>query len=262
MSEAEVRDATASGVGVVAAVELVVLVHEVLAEKVHKVVEGLGVGVVVGLEVDLDAVDDVVGAVQLGGVVGELLHGDVGEVAEIGVEVPELAVVVVVVGLDLLPAIHARVEERGDGLDALDFRVGLGSLQVVGVKVDADVAHSGVGAGVGVASAAVGVALAGPELDVTAVRQDGGEVVGGGLGGRVELLDVGSEASAVARGHHSADVVRLAEEGAVGVRGMTPLVSRVVGSRSGANSHGRDGNGAHGSSEGKKRKNENEQRDT
>ena len=159
-----------------------------------------------------------------------------------GVEVSELASVVVVVLLDLGPAVHARVEEGHDGLHLVDLVVDRHGGLVVGVKVDRHVAHVLLERhGDLAARAPVRVRLAGPELDVATVGVD--DVDLGVLGGGVVVLDVGGPLGPVARRHDVALVLGAVER-AVGVDGVAPgedLAAPELGR--GGGGAGRDGQG-------------------
>jgi len=165
-----------------------------------EVLERVLVRVLVRLEVDLNPAEVLVLAVELRGLLRELPELRGREVVEVGVEVAEVAGVVVVVVLDHVPPVQAGVEKSDDLFDALGAGVDVGGLFVIDVVVRREVA--GV---LGGGPACLGVRLGGhlgPELYIATIgvnRRDLG-VRDGRVG--VESFNVLGPVGRVARGHH------------------------------------------------------------
>ncbi len=117
-----------------------VLITEIAGNSLYVALKARLVRIHVRLKIDLDAVNDVLRAVELGGILGEAVHGEGRKVTEVRVKVTKLAAIKGVVRLDLLPAVHARVDERDSALDAMCLAVDLGSCSVVRVVKDRNVA--------------------------------------------------------------------------------------------------------------------------
>ena len=166
----EVGDGAPLRVLVVFAVELPAFVPQVGSNLLYVFVQGCFVRLAVRFKVDLQAIEVVARiavAVQVGGVVGKSNDTGVRQVTKVWVEVAEFAAIIVVIGGNLLPAIHARVDQGHDGGHLLLLLVDVRSFLVIRVVVDGDVA--GLPVHGGWRPAPFRGAFAGPKLDVTTV---------------------------------------------------------------------------------------------